>query len=578
MTITEFINLHCKGRNNVIKANTASIEWWTKNNFLSWLEKINDLVPFLSENATFRQKVYHIENSIFEKKLCDCGKERNWQSNLGKYSTYCSNSCASIYTKKQRQETCMSRYGVENPAKSNEIKEKIKEKMINTYGVDNYSKTDEFSNLMKNQWAEYTHKERSEIREKTKKTCQTKYSADSPLESTIIKQKIKDTLLDKFGVDSPLKNKEILKKQQATMISKFNRVNYQQLHISEEHIENLKNKDWVSSQLDIISPRQLGHQVNMSYAHICKIIAGHGLTNIQISSFHREISLFLESLGESVVENTKHVLPSKKELDIYVNDKNIAIECNGIYWHSEISGRKPPDYHATKTKEANSLGITLLHITDLNWYDETKNSILKSKITHLCHKTPEIIFARSCKVVKVNTKIAREFLNKNHIQGYAPASICYGLEYQGDLKMIMSFSKPRYSTKYQWELIRSSAKNFTSIVGGFSKLLARFKKEFNPETIISYCNRDWSIGNVYQKNNFVKINETSQACYYHKHDGKLINRLKFQKHKLSKVLKSFDPTKSAWDNISENGYDRIWDSGNLVYLWERPQVDNKSNT
>jgi len=49
---------------------------------------------------------------------------------------------------------------------------------------------------------------------------------------------------------------------------------------------------------------------------------------------------------------------------------------------------------------------------------------------------------------------------------------------------------------------------------------------------------------------------------------KVWSRNKFQKHKLEKQLDSFDPVKTEWENMKDNGYDRFWDCGNKVWLYQ----------
>lgn len=45
------------------------------------------------------------------------------------------------------------------------------------------------------------------------------------------------------------------------------------------------------------------------------------------------------------------------ELDFYIPSENIAIEFNGIYWHSEITGQKNKNYHLNKTELCEKQGI-----------------------------------------------------------------------------------------------------------------------------------------------------------------------------------------------------------------------------
>jgi hypothetical protein len=47
------------------------------------------------------------------------------------------------------------------------------------------------------------------------------------------------------------------------------------------------------------------------------------------------------------------------------------------------------------------------------------------------------------------------------------------------------------------------------------------------------------------------------------------SRNKFQKHKLIDKLEHFDPSISEYENMTNNGYYRIWDCGNNIYVYKR---------
>lgn len=46
------------------------------------------------------------------------------------------------------------------------------------------------------------------------------------------------------------------------------------------------------------------------------------------------------------------------------------------------------------------------------------------------------------------------------------------------------------------------------------------------------------------------------------------SRNKYQKHKLKNLLENFDPKLSEIENMVNNGFDRIWDCGNKVFVKE----------
>ena len=83
---------------------------------------------------------------------------------------------------------------------------------------------------------------------------------------------------------------------------------------------------------------------------------------ISISS-EKEIKL-LNSVNSAykglVQHNVRNIIPHL-ELDIYILDLKLAIEFNGLKWHS-IENGMDRDYHLNKSLECRKLGIRLIHI------------------------------------------------------------------------------------------------------------------------------------------------------------------------------------------------------------------------
>ena len=129
----------------------------------------------------------------------------------------------------------------------------------------------------------------------------------------------------------------------------------------------------------------------------------------------------------------------------------------------------------------------------------------------------------------------------------------------------MTFSKPRFNKDWEWELLRFCNKLNTTVVGGASKLLKGFINMYNPKNILSYADRCWSKGKLYENLGFDLIKTSPPNYWVTKNYLHREHRIKYQKHKLSKILDSFDQELTEWENLKANGYDRIWDCGNLVY-------------
>jgi len=271
----------------------------------------------------------------------------------------------------------------------------------------------------------------------------------------------------------------------------------------------------------------------------------------------KEIKVFIESLGFDVIENDRKIL-SGLELDIYIPDKKIAIEFNGLYWHSEQKG-KDKNYHLNKTLKCAEKEIQLIHFFEDEWYN--KKEIVKSIIATRLGIVGKRIYARKCIIKNVTNKEERRFLEENHIQGYYPSSIKLGLYYEEELVLILTFGKSRFSN-HDFELIRFANKLNSSVVGGFSKLLKSFRKD-NKGSLITFSERRLFSGNVYEKSGFSFLKTTLPNYYYvDENYNKRFNRMKFQKHKLKNLLKEYNEELTEKENMIVNNYDRIWDCGN----------------
>ena len=256
---------------------------------------------------------------------------------------------------------------------------------------------------------------------------------------------------------------------------------------------------------------------------------------------------------------------SNKEIDVFVNGMNVGFEFNGLHWHNEKY--KENNYHIDKTNFFLNEGIQLIHIYEDDW--DNKREIVKSRIKNLLGCVDKKIYARKCNVVELSPKKYKDFINKNHIQGSVNAKIKLGLEYEGELVSVMSFGKKRKvlgqsSEEGVWEMLRFCNKLNTIVVGGASKLFKHFIKIYNPKEVISYADRSWSMGNLYEKLGFEFLYDTKPNYYY------IIDKMRFYRYNFRKdklVSEGFDPNKSEREIMLERGIYRIYDSGSKKYVY-----------
>lgn len=255
----------------------------------------------------------------------------------------------------------------------------------------------------------------------------------------------------------------------------------------------------------------------------------------------------------TVIENDRTIL-NPKELDIYIPDKKVAIEYNGSYWH--CTEKVPKNYHQEKSLQCREKGIRLIHIFEWEWIE--KKEIIQSIIKSALGIYDKRIYARKCKVYSIMQSTYRDFLEENHLQGAVNSNIRFGLFTENELVAVIGFGFNRFSKNKELELHRYCNKKNYQILGGFSKLLKHSEiTSFNTYVDIAHFS-----GQAYEKTGFEIVGKT-EPNYKWVRGEEHLNRIQCQKHKLYKLLEVFDANKSEVENMTENGYIQVFDSGNF---------------
>ena len=176
------------------------------------------------------------------------------------------------------------------------------------------------------------------------------------------------------------------------------------------------------------------------------------------------------------------------ELDIFLPKYKLAIEFNGLYWHS-TSVNKNPKYHMLKRIYCHKEKIELIQIFENEWINtpEIIKSIIKSKL----FKSKNKIYARKLKIGFPNKKESSCFLRENHIKGESIGSSFVGLYDKNKLLFLIGY-KMNGTELY---LSRVCTQINLIVVGGLSKLLHFLIKENQPKTIKSYTDHRYFNGN-----------------------------------------------------------------------------------
>jgi hypothetical protein len=268
-----------------------------------------------------------------------------------------------------------------------------------------------------------------------------------------------------------------------------------------------------------------------------------------------------------VIRRDRSIL-GRRELDIILPDKNIAIEYNGAIWHSERFHKNPRYHMVDKTNDCLSKGIRLINVMDY----ENEQIIIKT-IKYICGFGVEKVYARQCLVSKESMCTVKWFVDNNHLQGCVRGGLYYTLRYKEDIVAVMIFSRvasergSREKDRYELRRFCSSIK----VIGGASKLLTAFLRD-TPQCrcVISYSDNKWFTGDMYEKLGFKFIKNVPQDYKYIDGNSKIVkHKNNFKRTALAKLNGfAFDGTESEIKNCHKNNWWRVWDCGKKKWLLE----------
>ena len=518
-------------------------------------------------------------------------KEKIKQSNIKKYGVSCIFQL--VETQNKIKDTILERYGVTHQSQSSSFKEKFKKTCLENYGVDSPLKSSlVIEKIKKTNLEKYGCEnvfQNEQIKEKSKQTMLDKYNVENASKCPILQEKKKQTFIDRYGVNQPFQNSDIWNKVKKTFLEKYGVDNISKLEEIKEQKRQSQRKTFYNLLItsDRLKSKCTPNFINYTgkntmYSWTCTTCNTIFESNIDdgciprcpicypvsptgTSLIEKEITDFCKLYFDNIIENDRTLL-NGKEIDIYIPEINLGIEFDGLYWHSEIGCKIGKDYHNYKLNTLLEKNISLIHIFEDEWY--SKQNIVKSILLSKMGKIENKIFARKCTIEIIANDIARKFYFENHMQDYING-IHIGLINNGNLVSLLTMGKPRFNKKYEWEIYRFCNVLNTTVVGGLSKLLNYFDKNYNPANILTYVDRRYGIGVGYLKCGFDLIDTTQPNYYYMKNYTNRISRLQFQKHMLESKLEIFDSNLTEWENMQLNGYDRIWDCGNYVYEWNK---------
>jgi len=497
---------------------------------------------------SYQRNISSSEENIYT--CIKCSKVKSKKTNLEKYGVEYPIQNDDI--KNRRKFNNQKKYGVDEPSKLEECIKKVKATKKEKYGDDKYNNLEKIRTTKVEKYNDANYNNRL----KNIETCLKKYNSSNVSQTQLIKDKKKKTFYNNYGVDNFSKSIEYKKKRINFLLSKYANISLISINGDNLTLKCDCNKNHTYDiDLKILRNRLIYKTI------LCSVC--NPVNSFSSSGGELQLQKFIEDEYDGLIFLNNREIIKPYELDIYLPELKLAFEYNGLYWHSEIN--KENNYHLNKTEKCEEIGIKLIHIYEDDW--NLKQSIIKSRILNLLSKSTPIA-ARKCQIKEIeNNNIIRKFLNDNHLQGFVGSKVKIGLFYKDELISIMLFGSMRKSMgknseSDSYELLRFCNKLNVSVIGGASKLFKYFLKKYNPKDIISYADRSWSMGNLYQYLGFTLSHKT-RPNYYYIIDG--VRKYRFQYRKDVLITQGFDPSKTEHDIMLERKIYRIYDSGHLKY-------------
>ena len=523
--------------------------------------------------------------------LCKvCGRPTKFRNFKSGYPIYCSSKCSNSDPDKKEtcRQTVINRYGVENVSKSSVVKDRICNTFKEKYGVEWVGQSKEVQAKQKatciEKYGVPTPFQMDDFQEKSIQTCRKKYGTDYAVQSQEVKSKITASYIDKTGFINPSYNPDVIDKRRETNFKNFDGKWFTQTDemIQSNHELFLNRHKNIIGETDstyIVSCEdnkctlcegktfEIDKNVFVQRSSQSTVICPIKLPLMGNASLaETELLDYIKSIYDGEIETGDRSIISPLELDIVIPDKHIAIEFNGVFWHSDFNPRMCKTYHRDKSLKCIDKGYQLLHIWEDDWYNRKDiiKDYIKSKLG-LCSKR---IYARKCHVRGIDAHTARLFVDSNHIQGYSNATYKIGLFYDDVLVSVMLVGKLRdmmgsKPKEGHYEIYRVVSCEDTEVVGGFSKMLKYFERTYNPECIITYGDLCYTLGNVYLKCGFTDEG-LSSPCYSWQINGVRYHRSNFMKCKLEECRK--DPSLTEDQAMRSRHPYKVWDAGKIKFV------------
>lgn len=254
-----------------------------------------------------------------------------------------------------------------------------------------------------------------------------------------------------------------------------------------------------------------------------------------------------------------------RHYDLYLTKQDILIELNPSYTHSilgshyngfHVDENKAKWQHFYRTKDVDK---HVIHVWDWDNWDSILQLI----------KPKQKLYARKLQLKEINKQDANTFIDEYHIQGKCRGNqVNLGLYDNDKLVQVMTYGKPRYNKNYQWELLRLCTHSDYMVVGGAEKLFKYFVNNYNPDSVLSYCDISKFTGDVYKRLGFTLSKTTAPQKVWSKGKNHITDNLLRQRGFDQLFHTNYGKGTSNEQLMLDHHWLPVYDCGQYVFVWK----------
>ena len=464
------------------------------NYIIEWCNSVN-----APSDLPFPTMIYWAINGLCEQPKCsnvECNNRLPTNARcfplVGFGYRCCSNSCAQRDPrhKEEQEKKSLAKYGTKRPQQAECNRDKMRatlaskpkshwqqatKKRIATLqqnygeGITNVSQLESHKKSVSETWDSKTREEVESITRSRKKAKLEKYGDEnysngkkisetkksfSEIKKLEILEKRKSTNLKDYGVEYVWHRKDDKQKARAGRCkSRYDNIILpneiaEPLFTFEEYVSDVNARfKWKCRKCgEVFECGVFEHQPYVARCLKCNPLSSSHSKN------ESAIVEFLKMNGcEVIVENSRGII-SPRELDIFIPSSKLAIEYNGIWWHSLANGTSV-DYHSSKSDACERLGIDLVHVLDHEWshrQDLCKLKLLEeNKLLSCGDDIAEVEVARG-----PAPKIIRDFIIENTLEDPLDFILAEALAIRqtSTKQVVLVIAKSR--TSRRWKLVK----------------------------------------------------------------------------------------------------------------------------